>query len=422
MFRVSRPSLVAKPGTERRNAVLTAPVPNPHLSLLDTEPEAAFDRLTALAVRHLRVPVSLVSILDSHRQFFKSQCGLPEPVASARETPLSYSFCKHVATFAVPLLVEDARVHPLVRENPAVTELGVAAYLGVPLFDEAGHVYGALCAIDVQPRRWTNEDLEFLEILAAQVMSEILLRDRLLRIDEDREKFRQIEASRALASRADRHDLRTPLNALLLGLQALRGLGDLNEGQAEFLELAERNGRAVATMLDQMLDIGSVESRGEMALTKKPVVPADILACALDQVAPLARNKKQLLSSSLKSTRLFCADADKIVRVLVNLLGNAVKFTAEQGRIAVTVEDCVAGEMAGVRFTVGDSGIGIKEADLGNIFVEGFRVEQGAPTRRSTGLGLTFCKRIVEAHGGRIWVESEFGVGSRFSFTIPCGG
>ena len=93
------------------------------LGLLDTPPEESFDRLTRLAARLLSAPVALVSLVDDHRQFFKSAFGLPQPWATVRETPLSHSFCQHVVSEGKPLIVEDARAHPLVCGNPAVTDL-----------------------------------------------------------------------------------------------------------------------------------------------------------------------------------------------------------------------------------------------------------------------------------------------------------
>jgi signal transduction histidine kinase len=392
---------------------------HPRQSLLDTAPEAAFDRLTELASRFLRVPVSLISILDDDRQFFKSHCGLPKPLATTRETPLSHSFCKYVAANAAPLIVEDARLHDLLKDNPAVSEFGVVAYLGVPLFDEEGGAYGALCAISGEPRSWTQADVDFLNVLAAQVMSEIVMRRFIGELFEDRELSRQAEQNRAFSSRADRHDLRTPLNALLLSLQALASGGDLDEEQSEFVQMAERNGKALAVMIDQMLDISTLESGSGAALVKQQTSPRDLLDTALEQVTPLAHGKMQSLKSSLETRWSLLVDKDKIVRVLVNLLGNAVKFTAGGGRVSIDVCDCPLNSGPGVSFTIKDSGIGIRPEDLGQIFKEGYRVEKTAPTRRSTGLGLTFCKRIVEAHGGRITVESTFGLGSTFAFVLP---
>ena len=111
-------------------------------ALLDTPPEEAFDRLTRLAARILNAPLALISLVDEDRQFFKSSQGLAEPWASRRETPLSHSFCQHVVGRGESLVIEDARQHPLVRDNPAIAELGVVGYLGIPLRTSDGCVLG----------------------------------------------------------------------------------------------------------------------------------------------------------------------------------------------------------------------------------------------------------------------------------------
>ncbi len=145
-------------------------------ALLDTPPEEGFDRLTRLAARLLGAPISLISLVTDDRQFFKSATGLPEPWASRRSTPLTYSFCRHVVSMGEPLVVEDARRHSLVRTNPAIRELGWIAYAGVPLVTRKGHVIGALSAIDTMPRLWSERDVALLQDLAGSVMTEIELR------------------------------------------------------------------------------------------------------------------------------------------------------------------------------------------------------------------------------------------------------
>ena len=161
------------------------------LGLLDTPPEAAFDRLAKVACRVLRTPIALVSLVDRDRQFFKSCVGLPEPFASTRETPVSHSFCQHVVGSGKPLIVEDARANPLVQLNPAVKELGIIAYAGIPLTTSEGHTLGSFCVIDSKPRFWSFEDVEILQELAGCVMHEIESR-RLLRASEAR--CRELEA------------------------------------------------------------------------------------------------------------------------------------------------------------------------------------------------------------------------------------
>jgi GAF domain len=146
------------------------------LDLLDPAPEAEFDRYTALASKMLDAPVALVSLVDSQRQVFKSRRGLDEPWASSGETPLSHSFCQHAVEGRSPLVISDAREHPLLRDNPAIDDLGAIAYAGAPIITPEGHALGTLCVIDHVPRNWTHDQVEMLSDLAAAVVTAIELR------------------------------------------------------------------------------------------------------------------------------------------------------------------------------------------------------------------------------------------------------
>src|SRR5262245_51789347 len=143
-------------------------------SLLDSPPEEAFDRLTRAATAALRVPVALVSLVDRDRHFFKSQCGLAEPLASSRQNPLTHSFCKHAVGSREPPVVGAARGDPLFGPYSEVT--GVRAYAGIPLITSDGHALGTFCVVDWRPHDWTEEEIGILRVLAASAMSEIELR------------------------------------------------------------------------------------------------------------------------------------------------------------------------------------------------------------------------------------------------------
>lgn len=145
-------------------------------ALLDTPAEVAFDRLTRLASRILSAPISLVSLVDGSRDFWKSCIGVPEPFASAREIRLKPSFCQHALTSRAPLVVNDATLDPAFASFPAVSTLGVRAYLGIPLVTEDGTALGSFCVLDTVPRQWTPEDIALVTDLAAVAMTEIELR------------------------------------------------------------------------------------------------------------------------------------------------------------------------------------------------------------------------------------------------------
>jgi PAS domain S-box-containing protein len=212
------------------------------------------------------------------------------------------------------------------------------------------------------------------------------------------------------------HDLRTPLSSLLAGLQSLR----VTEEDQEILDISLSGGNTLMGMINNLLDISKMEE-GSMTLDKTSVSLAMLVDQALTQVAWLADDKGMKIATEISpSIAPIVADSDKLKRVIVNLLGNAVKFTPAGGQVTVTGHfDPVRQEVViGVR----DTGEGIPQEAFDRIFEKFEQVEtRKAGKGMSTGLGLTFCKLVVEAHGGRIWVESELGRGSTFIFTLPQG-
>lgn len=394
-----------------------------------TSEDGVFDRFSALAARTLRVPLALVSLVKRDAQVFKGMEGtLPEPWQSRRSTPLSHSFCQYVQISREVLLVSDARNHPLVRDNLAVTELGVIAYLGVPLTTADGYTLGSFCAIDHQPREWTAEEVGILQGIASLVMIEIELR---LGRDQLLNRFTALQADESRRNERTRllvHDLRTPLNSLLLGLKTLPMLGDLNEDQTESLQLALRGGKTLVQLVDDLLDAEAAEEGGAASLRiTADLDPAQLMAQAVAQVAALAANRGVTLSIEARMNEAgeplsttFDADADKTVRALVNLLSNAVKFTPVGGQVKIAARPGLWADGKCAVFSVRDTGRGIAREDLQRVFeryVHLGSVEPGA--QRSSGLGLSFVKAVAEAHGGRTDVESTPGQGSVFRLIFP---
>lgn len=151
--------------------------------LMDTEEEEDFNRVTRLAQASLSSDVCLISLVDGHRQFFKSARGLPDALVAARETPLSHSICQHVVANGTPLVVEDARYDARVADNPAVRDLNVISYLGMPIFGPEGDALGSLCVINGAPRHWTDDETatlqDFARLLENVIKTRIYARDAL---------------------------------------------------------------------------------------------------------------------------------------------------------------------------------------------------------------------------------------------------
>lgn len=214
------------------------------------------------------------------------------------------------------------------------------------------------------------------------------------------------------------HDLRTPLTSLLAGLQTVEAITDLDAVGEECLGMAVHGGQTLLGMINDLLDVSKMEA-GSLTLDRQPVVVAELVRQAVDQVTWLAKeNGLCLVTEVADDLSPLTADEDKLRRTLVNLLGNALKFTPEGGTVTLSVQPSDKGDT--LLFSVRDTGTGIPPEAFGRIFEKFGQVESRQAGRKmSTGLGLTFCKMAAEAHGGRIWVESAPGQGSTFSFTVP---
>ncbi len=213
------------------------------------------------------------------------------------------------------------------------------------------------------------------------------------------------------------HDLRTPLTSLLSGLQTVPLVGDLNPLQTEMVEIAVDGGETLLNMINNLLDVEKMEQE-TVPLAKTTLSAQALIERACAQVSLLAAsNSLALVRETAENLPPLCADEDKLKRTLVNLIGNAIKFTPTGGTITIRAECSGADSLL---FSVRDTGEGIPPEAFERIFEKFGQVENRKAGRKmSTGLGLTFCKLAVEAHGGRIWVESAPERGSVFFFTIP---
>jgi signal transduction histidine kinase len=389
-------------------------------ALLDSPIEETFDRFTRLASTILQTPVSLVSLVDRERQFFKSSIGLQEPWASSRETPLSHSFCQHVVETSQPLCIVDARLHPLFKEHLGTIELGVVAYLGLPITTAKGHTLGSFCAIDTKPREWTTEELATLSDLTALLMDQIEFRLLAQQLHAEYLELRNLELFRTETVEMLVHDLRDPLDSFLGGLDLTQKYGGLTETQNHYVDLAKNGGKMLLQMINGILDTRTAESQ-LVALNKVEVNSEQLIADVCQQMLPLGKKSEVSLKWYTQGELSCLADADKLRRVIVNLVGNAIQHTPPGGEVSVFAHR--DGENA-VVFSVSDTGDGLPKAAFDHIFVRVAsprenRVKTNSAKVRSTGLGLPFSQMAISAHGGKIWVESEIGQGTTFYFTIP---
>jgi two-component system sensor histidine kinase/response regulator len=210
------------------------------------------------------------------------------------------------------------------------------------------------------------------------------------------------------------HDLRTPLTAVIVGVEMLEKHGGLNETQREMMSIAANGGKTLLGMINDLLDIEKMES-GSTQLQYSDLDAAQLVRGAVGQVALLAEDTQTAVVIEIApGLPLFAGDENKLCRTLVNLIANAIKFT-RAGTVTITASQ----DNQNIRFAIRDTGDGIPSEAFGRIFEKFGQLDS---TRVGTGLGLAFCKLAVEAHGGHINVESTVGAGSTFSFTIPAAG
>ncbi len=299
----------------------------------------------------------------------------------------------------------------------ALLQAGYRALLAVPLLRE-DHLIGGLTVNRKAPGEFPPEVIELLQTFATQ--SALAIQNaRLFREIED--KSSQLEVanqhkSEFLANMS--HELRTPLNAIIGFSEVLleRMFGEVNEKQAEYLQDVLSSGRHLLSLINDILDLSKIEA-GRMELELVTFDLPMAVANALTLVQERASRHGVALDLSVdKALGPFVADERKFKQILLNLLSNAVKFTPEGGRINVKAMPA----NGFVEISVSDTGIGIAPEDQEAIFEEFRQVGTDyARKREGTGLGLTLTRKFVEMHGGKIWVKSEVGKGSTFTFTLP---
>jgi signal transduction histidine kinase len=302
------------------------------------------------------------------------------------------------------------------RVRGALVRAGYRALLAVPLVRE-DHLLGGLTVIRKVAGAFPPAVIELLRTFATQSALAIQNARLFLEIED---KSRQLEVasqhkSEFLANMS--HELRTPLNAIIGFSEVLseRMFGELNEKQEEYLKDIYASGQHLLSLINDILDLSKIEA-GKMDLEVSDFdLPATIDNALMLVRERAARRDIELQRAVDERLGQIQGDERKIRQVLLNLLSNAIKFTPQGGRI-----DVRAKRVNGfIEVSVSDTGVGIAPGDQDAVFEEFRQVGTAAKKVEGTGLGLALSRKFIELHGGKIWVRSEVGKGSTFTFTVP---
>ena len=290
------------------------------------------------------------------------------------------------------------------------------------VFSSIGHKVMLLNA-----RRISQDEIgSQLILLAIEDVTEKMRLERELAERTRDAKKAQYEAESATMAKSDflanmSHELRTPLNSIIGFSEVLEDqlLGTLNESQRENVTYILKAGRHLLSLINDILDLSKVES-GKMELDVESVSLRELLDASLVMQREKAARHGIKLGLQIEPDKSSVIEADerKVKQILFNLLSNAVKFTPDGGQVQVLSKEINGAQE--IEISIRDTGIGIKQEDMPKLFKEFSQLSSVYDKKyEGTGLGLALTKKLVELHGGRIWVESEFGKGSLFAFVIP---
>ena len=370
--------------------------------ILDTAPESDFDELVGLASEICGTPISLISLLDSRRQWFKARRGL-----EATETPREQAFCAYAIQQPDQVMVVTDPTHdPRFQDNPLVTgDPKIRFYAGAPLVDAEGYAFGTLCVIDQQPRTLTDKQLTALRILANQVVAQMELRKKMRALEQSNDDLSQ-------QARIVSHDLRSPINNLesIVNLLAESYRDQLDKKGQKLVAMASQQLSNLKSMVTGILRYSLYDQESE---EKTWVDFNTLLACLANEFATDNTVTIQL-QNDYPTLLINEAFAQQIFR---NLITNAIKYNDND--MAIIKITALSQSTTQWKFTVTDNGRGIPEKFMPKLF-DLFQTQrtQDRYGQVGTGLGLAMVKKLVERNGGSIRAESTEGKGTEFIFTL----
>lgn len=375
--------------------------------ILDTDAEDVFDDFTRIASQICGTPISLISLVDARRQWFKSKVGL-----DATETNRDVAFCAHAILgediLEVPDTLQDERFY----DNPLVTSgPHIRFYAGAPLISSDGHAIGTLCTISDKPQQLNAHQRESLAVLGRAVVSQLELRLKVRQLNKANERKTDFLSTMS-------HEFRTPLNAIITLNQLMLEKSEHLALPAEFTEYMTHigySGKRLLDLVNSVLDLNKIEA-GKTDVVPKNIETKRFIDSLSGMMRPRAEQQNLGFTLTLDEALppFLFYDESKLSQVILNLLSNAIKFTPAGGKVSLAIKRT---EQQLV-ISVSDNGIGIEENDVALLFDKFTQVGKYKKTEGS-GLGLAITKALVVLMQGDIHIESEPGTGTTVNIHLP---
>jgi signal transduction histidine kinase len=383
-------------------------------AILDTLPEKEYDEITYLASQICGMPISLISLIDETRQWFKSHHGV-----EATETPRELAFCAHAINEQDKILVvPDSRIDERFHDNPLVTDNPfVIFYAGVPLVTPKGYALGTLCVIDNKPRKLDQSQILSLKALANQLVKLLELRISVIELNQSVLKLKELNAVKDKLFSIIGHDLRGPIGGFKSLIELLISDYDLSDTNSliEILQMIQKSANSTYDLLENLL-AWARSQRNEIVYAPEEIKLQNIVSLTIELFTELTQNKGISLINNIPENTVVFADKNMLMTVLRNLISNAIKFTPNGKQILIATNQIDTEQM----ITIKDEGTGISPENLLKLFKNTEHLTTyGTNGEKGSGLGLLLCKDFIEKHNGKIWAESELGKGSTFKFTLP---
>jgi signal transduction histidine kinase len=377
--------------------------------ILDTLPEQGFDEITLIASEICQTPISLVSLIDNHRQWFKSNKGL-----EVTQTPKELAFCAHaILEPEKVMVVTNAQADERFADNPLVTGTPqVVFYTGVPLINPDGYALGTLCVIDCKARQLNNTQILALKALANQVVAQLELRKKVTELNAARLQLEESNQYLEKFAIKAAHDIRNPLTNILLTSQVLkdRFKDKLDEKGDKFLDIINASSYKLISLLEKMLDYS--KSSKALMQNREEAEVLHLLDGVLKRVSPSPAFTINISSRPIKIITSVVA----FEQIMTNLLNNAIRYNNKaEGviKIEFTADNWF------YTFNVTDNGMGIAPENYTKIFepMATLGIKDSFDDDGS-GIGLSTVKGLVEALGGTIKVNSVINEFTTFTFTL----